>query len=93
MQRHTKIYLDFYGYGEQDFVPCIGCNSRAVDVHHIDARGMGGNPNADKDVIENLVGLCRICHEKAEHSNPFNEWIQSKHLTRIRLWKKTKGIY
>jgi hypothetical protein len=89
MKKHTKIYLDFYGYGEQDFVPCESCGTRAVDVHHINARGMGGDPNADKDAIENLVGLCRICHTKAENSIPFNKWIESKHLKTIELWTRT----
>lgn len=89
MKKHTKIYLDFFNYGEQDFVPCEVCNTRAVDVHHINPRRMGGDPNADKDIIENLAGLCRICHEKAENSIPFNEFVLTKHLHRINLWKRT----
>ena len=90
MMRHTKVYMDFFGYGDQDTIMCESfCGKRAVDVHHIDARGMGGNPDASKDVIENLVGLCRNCHEKAEHSEEFNESVKQKHLRRIELWKKT----
>jgi 5-methylcytosine-specific restriction endonuclease McrA len=62
MKRHTRIYMRHFGYGEQDFIPCEVCASRAVDIHHIDARGMGGDPNKTKDVIENLQALCRTCH-------------------------------
>lgn len=59
MQKHTKIYLKYFDYGEQDFIPCEACGRPAVDIHHIDGRGPG------KDVIENLMALCRKCHELA----------------------------
>lgn len=62
MKRHTKIYLDHFGYGIEDFIPCECCNSRAVDIHHIEARGMGGDPQGNKDDIINLQALCRPCH-------------------------------
>lgn len=88
MKKHTKIYLNFFKYGEQDFIPCEYCNSRAVDVHHIDNRGMGGDPKANKDVIENLAGLCRDCHNKAEHIPQFNHRVKQIHLKFIELWKQ-----
>jgi 5-methylcytosine-specific restriction endonuclease McrA len=49
--------MDFFGYGEQDFCPCENCGSKAVDVHHINYRSHCG-----EDVIDNLIGLCRSCH-------------------------------
>ncbi len=88
MKPHTRIYIKYFGYGEQDYIPCEVCNSRAVDIHHIERRGMGGNPTGDKDRIENLAALCRICHEKAECSMPFNDYVKSMHSTKLRLWKK-----
>jgi len=60
MQPHTRIYLDEFDYAEQDFIPCEVCGKRAVDIHHIEARGMGGTSKID--VIENLMALCRSCH-------------------------------
>ena len=54
--------MNFFGYGEQDFIPCEVCNQRANDVHHIEARGMGGSKL--KDNIENLMALCRKHHDK-----------------------------
>lgn len=57
MQAHTKIYMAHFGYGETDFMPCEACGRQAVDVHHITGRGKG------KDVIENLMALCRKHHE------------------------------
>ena len=60
MKKHTRIYLDAMGYDESDFIPCEMCGQRAVDIHHIHARGMGGSDT--KDYIENLMALCRACH-------------------------------
>ena len=59
MTRHVRIYTDYFGYGEQDVILCEVCGQRAVDIHHIDGRGKG------KDVIENLMALCRKCHNAA----------------------------
>jgi hypothetical protein len=65
IKKHVKIYLDYHGYGEQDVIVCEYCDEEvAVDVHHIDPRGMGGNPS--KDTFENLIGLGRGCHNLAE---------------------------
>jgi 5-methylcytosine-specific restriction endonuclease McrA len=63
MKKHARIYLDFDGYDIPEDVICEFCSEPAVDIHHITAKGMGGNPKAD--CIENLIGLCRDCHDKA----------------------------
>jgi 5-methylcytosine-specific restriction endonuclease McrA len=45
------------------------CGQTANDIHHIEARGMGGSKL--KDNIENLMAMCRKCHmdlgDKKEH--------------------------
>ena len=41
MKKHIKLYMDFFEYAEQDFIPCEMCGDKAVDVHHIERRGMG----------------------------------------------------
>ena len=61
MKKHTKIYLEAFGFDISDFIPCEVCGSTAVDIHHIKARGMGGSIH--KDTKENLMALCRNCHE------------------------------
>ncbi len=43
MRKHVKIYLDYFGYGEQDYIPCEYCGNKAVDIHHSEKRGMGGS--------------------------------------------------
>ena len=66
--------MDYFDYGETDFIPCeMGCG-RCVDVHHLDGRGPG------KDVIENLMGLCREEHIKAGASPEYNEMLKETHL-------------
>ena len=80
MKKHTQIYLQGMGYKTTDFIPCEVCGCQAVDVHHIEARGMGGSKTAD--VIENLMGLCRNCHieygDKKQHKE-FLKDIHAKH--------------
>jgi 5-methylcytosine-specific restriction endonuclease McrA len=53
------------------------CGSQAVDVHHIEARGMGGNKKAD--VIENLMGLCRKCHIEYGDKKQYKEFLKDIH--------------
>jgi len=69
MRNHTKIYLKYFGYDTSDFIPCELCGLKAQDIHHIEARGMGGSKHADN--IENLMALCRQCHidfgDKKQH--------------------------
>jgi len=65
MKKHVKIYLEHHAYTGHEFIPCEKCGATAVDIHHIESKGMGGNP--DKDSIENLIALCRTCHEKAHN--------------------------
>jgi uncharacterized protein with PIN domain len=68
LKPYTKLYLDHFGYDIEDFIACEVCSARAVDIHHIEARGMGGT---SKDSIENIMALCRKCHieygDKKQH--------------------------
>lgn len=64
MKRYIRIYFKHHGLTKGDTVLCEVCDNLAVDIHHIEPRGMGGN--LDRDVIGNLIALCRWCHDKAE---------------------------
>ena len=66
MQKHTIIYMEALGYAEGDFIPCEMTGGEAVDIHHINARGMGGDPHHIKDCIENLMAVTRARHEDCE---------------------------
>lgn len=68
MKPHTKIYYEHFGYGPDDVILCEICSIQAVDIHHIEAKGMGGRKGDEAiriNRIENLIALCRRCHEKA----------------------------
>lgn len=81
MQKHTKIYLEYYGYDETDFIGCECCGKPAVDIHHLIAKGMGGSKT--KDYIENLIAVCRKCHEKCHKSPIFNCNAKEIHLNNL----------
>jgi 5-methylcytosine-specific restriction endonuclease McrA len=63
MKKHVKNYMRHYKYGEQDIIFC-GCGQQAVDIHHIKLKSCGGT-----DDVENLIALCRKCHDKAHGLN------------------------
>ena len=80
MKSHTKVYMQFFDYGEQDFIPCEMCGSKATDIHHIERRTRNKVTN---DFVENLVGLCRDCHIKAESDTMFNMFCRIQHLENV----------
>ena len=60
MKKYEKIYLEYFGYGEQDFVPDEINGTTAADIHHLKGRG---------DNIENLMALSRDHHIEAHNHN------------------------
>lgn len=69
MQRHIRNYLSSIGADESTRIRCEVCNAIAVDIHHIIPRSKFGSKRKDEqDAPENLIALCRSCHEKA-HAN------------------------
>lgn len=96
MKKHTKVYLEFFGYGVEDFIGCEVCGKRAVDIHHINARGMGGTKAEEN--IENLMALCRSCHieygDKKQHIQyliDLHNVKTSRYKPESNLWYKKKG--
>lgn len=81
MQPHTKIYLDYFNYAADDFIPCEVCGARAVDIHHILRRGMGGSKG--KNTIENLMAVCRSCHIKYGDKKQFMDYLNLIHQNKI----------
>lgn len=64
MKAYLKIYLNDRGFSKEDFIPCEVCGAQAIDIHHIQPRGMGGSKLRDNP--ENLIALCRSCHHEAD---------------------------
>ena len=75
--------MDGLGYDISDFMPCEVCNQPAVDIHHIDARGMGGSML--KDILENLMALCRACHDAYGDIKEFIDYLTKIHLLFIAI--------
>tara|TARA_S200002703_G_C3775818_1_gene238898 strand:+ start:865 stop:1131 length:267 start_codon:yes stop_codon:yes gene_type:complete len=88
MVNHKKVYCNFFNLDTSDRILCTSCGQVAVDIHHILPRGMGGS---EKDYIENLVALCRKCHDKAESNRSFNNNVRIKHLNKV-LYKLKEGM-
>ena len=85
MRNHTKVYMTFFYLDESDYIGCeMNCGTEAVDIHHIQARGIGGSKC--KDYIENLVALCRDCHNMAETDKEFNVYVRIRHLELINKY-------
>ena len=81
MTKHLKIYLDGSGFDEGDFIPCEVCEGQAVDIHHIDSRGMGGSHS--KDEFSNLMAVCRSCHIKYGDITEFKWHLKQIHFRRF----------
>ena len=84
MKRHTKIYMDFFGYDKSDFIPSELSGKPAQAVHHIKCRGMGGDPKGNKDDIRNLMALTAEEHDKYGDKQQHTEFLQKKHLDFMR---------
>ena len=70
-------YFEYFGYDTASFVRCEVCGAAANDIHHIQARGMGGSKTADR--IENLMALCRKHHEMYGDRKQWKDWLQKVH--------------
>ena len=77
MKRHVKIYLKSFGFTIADRILCEVCGNQANDIHHIHCRGMGGSK--DRDKIENLMALCRNCHDKYGDKKQYLEFLEKIH--------------
>lgn len=86
MKPYVKIYLTYFDYTPEDFIPCEVCGSKAVDIHHIEARGMGGT--SKPDTIENLMALCRFCHIKYGDIKSHVEYLHLCHTDKLNAVKK-----
>ena len=81
MKKHTKIYMDFFSYFGDEFIPCEMCGKKAVDIHHIEPRQAGGSKV--KDTIENLMAVCRKCHIKYGDKEQYKNLLHERHKQKI----------
>jgi predicted HNH restriction endonuclease len=81
MIKYKKVYLDYFGYDKGDYIACEVCGAPSVDIHHLQPKGMGGSKT--KDYIENLIAVCRDCHNKCHDSKDFNTKAKEIHLSNL----------
>lgn len=81
MVKYKKVYIEYFGYYEGEYIGCEICQKPSVDIHHIDFKGMGGSKT--KDYIENLIAVCRECHNKCHESKEFNQKAKKIHLQNL----------
>lgn len=80
MQKHVKVYLEYFGYDGVSYIPCEACANQANQVHHIVYRSKFGSKEKEKqDRIENLMGLCFSCHEKAHNEILSKDYLKEVH--------------
>ena len=58
-KEYRIIFMNHHDYTEDDWVACKQCGGTAVDIHHRQFKSQQGT-----DDIENLIPLCRPCHDK-----------------------------
>ena len=83
MKKHTLTYFNHFGYDISDFIPCEVCGKVAIDIHHIEARGIGGTKVGD--TIDNLMALCREDHIKYGDKKQYKDFLKCKHAERLKL--------
>lgn len=92
MKDYTKKYFNYFGIdydpvtGWHEYIGCeiqgSVCTQEAVDIHHIENRGMGGTKREDS--IENLMASCRECHYVYGDDPRYLQELKDKHLITIR---------
>ena len=74
--------MNHFGYTIADFIPCEVCGAKAVDIHHIKYKGMGGSKKLND--VENLIALCRSCHDDAHAEKLTKQYLRSIHFSKLR---------
>jgi len=85
MPNHSEVYNSYFGYEKGDYRPSEITGKPGTDIHHIDARGMGGRRSAD--AIENLICLTREEHVFFGDIKKYKDWLRRvhNHFTETRI--------
>lgn len=73
MKKYKKTYKEYFDLAEDENKMCEACNNKVVvDIHHVIFKSHNG-----KDNIENLIGLCRVCHVEAHDNKEYNQHLKT----------------
>jgi len=79
MQKHHKVYTEHFP-SHTGYYDCEVCGKKAEDIHHIKRRSEFGKKMKHlQDKIENLIALCRSCHNKAHDNVLTKAYLIKKH--------------
>lgn len=79
---HVKDYYDHFGYTRGDFIPCELTGLKYQDIHHIEAKRMGGRSDESHvHKIENLMALTRRAHEFFGDKEQWMQFLIEAHLS------------
>ena len=83
MKKYKRNYLEAFNYSEGDQILSEITGTLAHDIHHIQARGMGGShgkAGEEKDHADNLIALSRVEHDIIEDDNVYyRDWLKMIH--------------
>jgi len=80
--------MNHFDYLSQSEIKCEICHMPAHDIHHIIPRSkFGKKEKVNQDKINNLIALCRPCHENAHR-----EWFTKSYLQTNHNAKLNSGI-
>jgi len=89
MQKHTKIYLEFFGFDETDFIACEICGKKGSEIHHIEPKSKFGSKRKDEqDLISNIMCVCRTCHNEYGQISDLKETLKLVHLKYMDVYGK-----
>jgi 5-methylcytosine-specific restriction endonuclease McrA len=80
MKPYTKTYMKYFGYDTSDFIPCEVCGKNASDIHHLEPRSIA---KAKENLIDNLMALCRSCHDECGSSRRMNDTAKLIHRKKL----------
>lgn len=80
MVKYKQTYINHFGYFVGEWIACEICGKTSIDIHHIDGRVKA------KDEIENLIAVCRECHNKCHDHPEFNEKAREIHLINLGIY-------
>ena len=70
---HTDNRISRY-LEKDDIILCEICGVQAVDLHHILYKSQGGG-----DEVDNIIALCRQCHDKAHNMQFTPDYLREIH--------------
>jgi len=70
--------MKHFGYDESSWIPCEYCGKQSNDIHHLESRSIA---KAKINMIDNLMALCRECHNKAW--GKFNQELKLVHRKKL----------